>query len=350
MNYIKIILLLLIAVSCKKKQVPPTEDPTAKLTNCILVLNEGLFQQNNASVSKINLNSLEVNNLFFEEKTQRPLGDTGNDMQIFDNKIFIVMNVSSTIEVLNAQTGQSIKQIVMVENGVPKQPRYITFNGDKAFISCYDGFVDVLDLTSLSITKRIPVGANPEQLVISNNKLYVANSGGLNFPNVDSTISVISLSSESEISKITIGKNPGPLCVDDYGDVYAISRGDFSSIPSRMHRISSISDSKVGSFNFDADGICKMNNDLIINYTAGGVSKLLRFDTQNETVINSDFIDLSYITTFYGVKYSQLNDKLYCFDANGYVNMGYVNEYNSNGTFTRKFKVGLIPNNVLIYE
>jgi len=350
MRFLIFAITALFVVSCKKKVSAPVQLNSTKLENCILVLNEGLFQQNNAHLSKISLNPLEINNLFFEEKTGRPLGDTGNDMQVYDGKIFIVMNVSSTLEILDEKTGVSIKQISMVENGIPKQPRYITFNANKAYISCYDGYVDVLDLTLLAITNRIKVGANPEQLAIANDKLYVANSGGLNFPNVDSTVSVVSLSSEVETNKITVGKNPGPLLVDSQNEVYVISRGDYSSIPSRMHRISSVSDSKIQSFPFEASGFCKMKHDLLISYVDGSLNKILKFDTQNESVVSIDCIDVSSISTFYGMQYSTWNDKLYFFDANGYVNTGYVFEYESNGSFVRKFNVGLIPNKVLIYE
>jgi YVTN family beta-propeller protein len=67
--------------------------------------------------------------------------------------------------------------------------------------------------------QRIAVGQNPEGLAVSNGKLYVANSGGLNFPDVDSTVSVIDLTTHTELLKITVGKNPGGVCVDSEGDV-----------------------------------------------------------------------------------------------------------------------------------
>jgi hypothetical protein len=342
--------MVIFLVSCKKKKVEPVQESPSVLENGILVLNEGLFQQNNASLSFVSFSNGVVDNLFFENKTGRPLGDTGNDIQMYDGKIFIVMNVSSTIEILDAETGNSIKQIEMVQSGVPKQPRFITFQGNKAYISCYDGFVDVLDISSLTISKRIPVGPNPEQLAIANNKLYVSNSGGLNFPNVDSTVSVVDLVNEIEISKITVGMNPGSVMSDEDGDIYVISRGDYGSVPSRMHRISSISDTKIETFGFDAIQLCKMNKDMLISYPSGSTTKLIRFDTQTENIVSSDFGNLTMITTFYGMKYSQVKNKIYCFDANGYVNTGYIIELDSNGSFIKKFNIGLIPNQIIIYD
>jgi hypothetical protein len=350
MNRIKVSIWICFIVlsSCKKEVVETPVFVSSSLEKGMLVLNEGLFQQNNASISYVHFNSLNVNNLFFEERTGRPLGDTGNDLQMYDGKIFVLLNVSSTVEVLDGKTGAPIKQIEMVQNGIPKQPRYITFSGNKAYISCYDGYVDVLNLNSLTITKRIPVGPNPEQLTIANGKLYVSNSGGLNFPNVDSTVSVVSLSTESESKKITVGKNPGPLIVDAEGDIYVISRGDFSSIPSRLSKISSVTDTKVQSYLFDAERFCLVDNDLLVSYQSGSNTKVLKFNTLSETVTNLDFGNFSGIQTFYGMQYS--NNKIYCFDAQGYVNTGFVNEYDGNGNFIRKFSVGLIPNHILIYD
>src|SRR5690606_2966692 len=105
-------------------------------------------------------------------------------------------------------------------NGNAKQPREICFANGKAFVSCFDGFVDVLDTINFALEKRISVGLNPESMVISNGKIFVSNSGGLNAPVMDSTLSVIDLTSLTEIQKITIGKNPGALEVDNSGEIY----------------------------------------------------------------------------------------------------------------------------------
>ncbi|MFA7272904.1 MAG: DUF5074 domain-containing protein [Crocinitomicaceae bacterium] len=347
---ISLILVVAFISSCKKEQVQPVDSNTQKLANCLLILNEGLFQQNNASVSKIDLSSGLINSSFFEDKTGRPLGDTGNDIKMYQGKIFIVTNVSSTLEILDATTGASIKQISMVSNGIPKQPRYITFQGNKGYISCFDGYVDVLDLSSLTISKRIKVGENPEQLAVSNNKLYVANSGGLNFPNLDSTVSVISLNAELEICKITVGKNPGSLLVDGQGDVYVVSRGDFGSNPSRLHRISSISDTKEQTFSFEADRICLMNDQLLVSYLSVGITKILKLNVLNESVVSTDCLDLTQVQTFYGFQFEPLQNKLYCFDAQGYVNTGKIHEFDSNGNYLTNHTVGLIPNQLLYYE
>lgn len=345
------VLLIAIVVGCKKDKTKEEPAAPAQLQNGLLVLNEGLFNHNNSGLSWINLSDHSVGNQFFEEKTSRGLGDTGNDLKRYGGKIYIVVSVSSTVEILDAKTGLSLRQIGMSENGTPKQPRSIAFYGTKAYVSCYDGFVDVIDTASLQITQRIAVGSNPEGLAVSNGKLYVANSGGLNYPNVDSTLSVIDLSTHQELQRIVVGKNPGAVCADAQGDIYVISRGNYSTIPSRMHRINTITDTKENSFSFDASGISRMNNYLLISYydQTSSNSSIALFDATTEQIIQATYIYTGSMTTLYGVSYAPETDKIYCCDANGYTNTGFVHVYTSGGQFERTYNVGLNPSKVLVF-
>lgn len=345
-----LICLLVLTFGCKKKQKNPETTAPAILSHGILVLNEGLFQQNNSSLTWINTTDGSINNTFFEQKTNRGLGDTGNDIARYGNKLYIVVNVSSTVEILDALTGNPLHQISMIQNGVAKQPRSIAFSGSKAYVTCFDGFVDVIDTASYSILARIPVGANPEGLAVSNGKLYVANSGGLNAPNVDSTVSVINLSTQQEITRITVGKNPGEVLADSDGEIYVISRGDYGSVPPRLHRINTLTDTKTQSFSFDANGITAMGNRFILNYKTGGTTKIGLFDTQSESLVQADFISISDFTTLYSITYSPVTQKIYCSDANGYTTTGYLRVYSSTGSFLQSYHVGLNPSKIIIYE
>ena len=52
---------------------------------------------------------------YFTTVNKRGLGDTANDMIKYGSKIYIVVNESGTIEVIDAATGKSLKQIEMKE-------------------------------------------------------------------------------------------------------------------------------------------------------------------------------------------------------------------------------------------
>lgn len=349
MRYIKLILLIVLVSSCKKEKPQPVAPDS--LSNGIMVLNEGLFQQNNSSISWIDLNTGEVTADLFMNANGRLLGDTGNDMKLYGGKIYIVVNNSNTIEVLSRVTGKSIKQISMISGGNGKQPRSIAFYQGRAYITCYDGYVDVLDTASLNITQRIQVGSNPEGLAISGGKLFVSNSGGLNYPNVDSTLSVIELSTHQELTRVTVGKNPGAVKVDGTGDVYVIVRGNYGSIPSRMVKVDP-SSLTTHTFSFDASSIERMGDNFLITYInySNNTSQVKLFSTTTETLLNDNFIPTAGITTLYGVQYDPVRDKIFCLDAMSYTNTGYVKKYSSGGVFEASYHVGLNPSKLIFYE
>ena len=341
--------LLFQAVSCKKKHPDETTTPD-KLQNGILVLNEGLFNLNNSSLSWINLSASTVDDNFFEEKTGRGLGDTGNDLQRYGNKLYIVVNVSSTLEILDATTGQSLHQASMISGSTPQQPRSIAFWQNKALVSCYDGFVSVFDTATYALVTRIQVGSNPEGLAVSNNKLFVANSGGLNTI-MDSTVSVVDLTTMQETGRINVGLNPGGVCVDNQGDVYVVTRGNYANIPSRMHKIDP-NTLAVTDFGFDAGGMTLMNNNLLISYFDFGSqsSSIGLFNTITETLTSSGYLSTAGIQTLYGVHYSPATNRIYLCDAKGYTETGSVLIYSANGTFLSSFNAGLNPSELVIYE
>ena len=342
------LVLIFIAVSllsCKKDK---EEDPivSTNLSNGMVVLCEGLFQQNNSSLSWVDLSSGAVQNSFFLNKTGRLLGDTGNDLQKYGSKIYIVVNVSSTIEVLSASNFESIKQIEMTNGQVSKQPRSMAFANGKVFVSCYDGYVDVIDTTSLTVTNRIQVGQNPEGVTYANGNIYVANSGGLNFPNVDSTLSVIDVNSEIELMKITVGPNPGAVIADAFGDVYVISRGNYGTIPSRLKRINTATNTMDETFNFDVNGISKMNNNFLIH---DGTTVSI-FNPNTESIENSNLVNTSGVTTLYHIQYSASRDRIYLLDAMNYTSLGFVRVFNSDGSYVSSYEVGLNPSKIIFYD
>lgn len=345
------ILAGILIAGCKKKHPDPETAPET-LSNGFLILNEGLFQQNNSTLGWYSRTSGNYTANFFEQKTNRGLGDTGNDLQRYGGKVYLVVNVSSTLEILDAQTGNSLKQIQMQANNQAKQPRYIRFYDSKAYITCYDGYVDVLDTASLTITNRIQVGSNPEGLTFSNGKMFVANSGGLNAPLMDSTVSVIDLSSETEITKIKVGMNPGGIISDNTGEVYVITRGNYTNVPSRMHRINPVTLQVEEDFTFDVSGISVMNDQFLYSYydytnsnQAVGV-----FDPQTETITQPNLINTSSITTLYGVQYLPSLDRIVCFDAKNYTATGEVFFFHTDGSFDYKIQAGLNPSKMISYE
>ena len=118
-----------------------------------------MFNLNNSSLAKYSFKSNKLVKNYFKDLNKRGLGDTANDIALYGSKLYIVVNVSSTIEVIDFQTGISIKQIPMfTDNGSSRQPRHIAFYENKAYVCSFDGTVARIDTTSLQIESFTKAG------------------------------------------------------------------------------------------------------------------------------------------------------------------------------------------------
>lgn len=343
--------IMTVVASCRKDDNDPADKPTAERKG-IYVLNEGGFNSNNASLSYYDFGTKELTGDIFNKANSRGLGDTGNDIQIYGSKIYVVVNVSSTVEILNSRTAVSLKKIDMKDGAKARQPRYVVFNKNKAYISSYDGTVAVLDTATMAIEKYITVGRNPEKMAISNNKLYVANSGGLDYPNYDKTVSVVDLNTNTEIKKITVVENPRGVFADKYGDVYVLSTGNYGNVKPSMAIIDSKTDAIKAQAEFRA-GAVAVNGDYAYMTASGGVVKVmnLKTDPMKDGLFvpeKENFItDGTKPTTSYGIAVDEISGEVFVTDAKDYRSNGEVICFDKDGKKKYSIIPGLLPNNVI---
>ena len=88
------------------------------------------------------------------------------------------------------------------------------------------GYVAKIDTTTLQVIAECTVGYQPEEMVIENGKLYVANSGGYRVPNYDNTVSVIDLATFQVTKTIDVAINLHRMEKDRFGNIFVSSRGD----------------------------------------------------------------------------------------------------------------------------
>ncbi|WP_069659828.1 YncE family protein [Arcticibacter eurypsychrophilus] len=342
------LLCLTILGSCKKDSVDDGSkpDPTAERKG-IFILNQGKMGDNNSTLSYFDFNSATFTLNQFNKVNARELGDTGNDAQVYGSKMYIIVNISSTIEVINALTAVSIKQIKVKNGTAERLPRSIVFYKNKAFISSYDGTVAVMDTTSLEIEKYITVGRNPEEMAIANDKLYVANSGGLSYEtgNYDKTVSVIDLNTLTEIKKITVVDNPRYVTKDQYGDVYVLSSGNYNGINSSMAIIDSKTDLVKSQKEF-LSGPMTISGDYAYIPSWEGTVKL--FNVKTELLERENFVsDGTKIKSPYAVAVDDISGEVYVTDAKTYDINGKVFRFNKTGKVIDSINAGISPWKVL---
>jgi len=196
----------------------------------LLILNEGAYP-GASTIDVLNLS----NGLFYADifgqanpEIEQGLGNTGNDMALIGTDLWVLLNASNQVAVLDAQT-YKLKATIEIDS-----PRSIVSKGKYAYISSYGAAVYGGDSTPGYVCRInvsnykydvLTVGCQPEGLAILDGKLYVANSGGYNFIHED-TVHQIDLSSfklentfELPVTNLNMMREAaGKLWISTYGE------------------------------------------------------------------------------------------------------------------------------------
>lgn len=330
------------------------DDDLKKSSNKVIyVLNEGSWNNNNASVSAIDPTDGSSYYYQFAAANGRNLGDIGQDILRYGGKIYIAVSGSNTIEVVDGNSLTSIKTI-KPESGKPGNPRGLAASDGKIYVSLYDGYVAKIDTTSLAIVDSIAVGPNPEELTIANGNLYVAVSDGLNYNEGYANgkyVSKIGLDSFKVASKIDVIVNPCRMASDKSGNVFVISNGNYADIPSTVQKIDKNDNvSVVGKATYMT---CYENTLYTINSQWGVPTiEYVSYNTTSGSVESSSFIsgtedEIPSNPTCVSVNPKNGNILVGSYlTASDYLSNGYVYEY-AGGSFKTRYNAGVGPRKIL---
>lgn len=327
------------------------------------LLNEGNMGSNKASIDYVDfVSGCYIRNIYSERNPNvvKELGDVGNDIQIYGNKLYAVINCSHKVEVMNARNCVRIGQI-----DIPNC-RYIRFADGKAYVSAYVGEVAIdpnarkgavyeVDTATLSITREVTVGYQPDELDIVGNYIYVANSGGYRVGNYENTVSVVDRRSMQEVKKIPVGLNLHRLRADRYGRLWVGARGDYGRVAQSLHLLEGTAADMVVSDTFDVS--CAgfvINGDSLYyyggaassqNYPAYGVMNL-RTKTVSEHSFIADGSEKA-IKMPYCVAVNPYSGDIFVTDAKNYVSSGTLHCYGRDGQKKWSVRTGDIPAHIV---
>lgn len=349
-------LAALVLNACKKDDAPAVNPPVVNGSPGAYILSEGNYGANNTKLAFYTVATAQVTGDFFLQ--QNPsltagIGDTGNDGIIYGGKLYIIMNGSGNVTVLNAATATFVKTITGFT--AFSGPRYAVGARGKVYVTAYDNSVKVIDTTTLAIVKSITVGANPEGIAVADHYLYVANSGGFN-PTPDSTVSLIDLNTELEVRKIKVGVNPNKVEVTANGNVFVSSYGDYVSIRPSVSIVNTANNmTSVPVTGLTYSHIRAFGNLLYCynNYppSAGTppIPQIKVFNAATGFVARNEFVtDGTPITATYGINVDQ-NGDVWVADAGNFTTSGKVTCFNEAGVKRFAFSTapGISPNKVI---
>lgn len=364
--------MTLFLAGCRHDElVVPTEydiindvpDPDTSIRGFYLV-NEGNMGSNKCTLDYFDyFTGLYARNFYAERNPNviKELGDVGNDIGIYGSKLYVVVNCSHKVEVLDSRTGTRLGQV-----DIPNC-RYVRFYRGKAYVSSYVGPVLIdpdapkgavyeVDTTSLKVTRKVSVGYQPEEMEIVDDYMYVANSGGYRVPNYDNTVSVIQMVDFKQVQQIPVGINLHRLKKDRYNKLWVTSRGDYQSRPSRMY----VMDKRRGynqmivtdTLPFGVSNMAIRGDSLYFystewnNYTQSNTITYGIVDVRTKQLVSSNFITdgtEKEITIPYGIAVHPETGDILVTDAKNYVSSGTLYCFDRLGRKKWSVRTGDIP-------
>jgi len=195
-----------------------TEVPTS--SKSLIIANQGNFSDENGTISKYNIaDSTSVASILS--------GFSGlpQSITVVGDKAYLMVNSSTfnggRIDVVDLNTDTRVDQFPDVA-----APRFMASTPSrKGYVSnLFNGTVTVFNLTSGVAIDTISVGSNPEGVVLSSNKIIVANYGF----GADSTLSIIDPSSDEVTDTVDLGCD-GPrtlLPVTGHDEIVVVCLGN----------------------------------------------------------------------------------------------------------------------------
>lgn len=338
----------LLFVSCSKDS-DPIPDPSVDVRQGVYVMNEGARTMNNASLSFVDLTKSQVIDDVYLDVNREALGDVASDMKLYGSMLYILVDLSNKVTILDAETGELIKSLDI--NG----PRSIAFHSGKAFITSLNNKVVVLDTLSKMFVAEIPVGRSPEQIVAEGDRLYVANSGwadALTGGPHDNRLFIINPNDYSTETPITISDNLTHVFADGKGTVYAGTSDIFDPTdwniiekPSRLYKINTATRA-MEELDFGANFMAFSQNMAYMmsyNYEPGKES-LLEMDLLSGNVKEMEQFKSEDFSFIIGLQVNPDNGDIWL-GTTDYVNPGKVFRYAEQGGKVSSYTVGLNPAN-----
>ena len=336
--------------------------PGSKILGFYLV-NEGNMGSNKCTLDYFDYTtSTYIRNLYADRNPNvvKELGDVGNDIGIYGSKLYVVVNCSHKVEILNARTGRRLGKVDI------NNCRYVTFHKGRAYVSSYVGPVAVdpksplgevceIDTTTFEITRRVTVGYQPEEMAIIGDKMYVANSGGYRVPNYDDRVSVIDMNTFTLNRQIQVGINLHHIASDAQGRLWVSSRGNYEHEGSCLYLLQPDTNGEMAvarKFDIACSEMAIHENRLYYyatqwnNYTVRNEITYGIIDTATLSQVSKNFITdgtEQSIAIPYGIAIHPESGEILVTDARNYVSSGTLYCFSPEGRMKWQVRTGDIP-------
>lgn len=336
-------LISILAFSCLKEE--EEVDPISNNMNLgkgFFVLNQGNFTSGNASMSFFRKDSSKMLNNLFYQRNGVPLGDVAQSMTFWKNYAFVVVNNSSTIWAINANTA-----IIAGKLSGLHSPRYVcVIDAEKSYVSDFQiPGITVFQTSTMQSLGTIPTGKTTERLLLHENKVFAANWSQYNQSAPNNTVQVIDAGLDQLVDSIVVAKEPNSMVIDKNGKLWVLCSGGFlnEELPAlfKINPTTLEIEKRIDfpDINTSPEQLCLNSNADTLFFLNNGV---YRMDIEANSIPDFPFID-SDGRNFYSLAIDPNTSEIVATDAGNYLQKGYVFRFKPDGTIIDSIAAGIIP-------
>lgn len=322
---------LLFTVSCRTDDPIVEPQPKGAYENGIFLSNEGNFGTPTASVSFISADLSIENNIYSSNNSGAALGDVLQDIGVYGDNAYLILNNSNKIEVVNRYT---FKKVATVSDQV-SQPRYIAFANNNYYVTNSSGaskYVNVYSASTNTFVKKIDLTSSGERIVEASGKIFVQNASF----GSGNTITIINPTSNTVESEVTVPNGNIQKTISAGGNVYTIASTSTNSY------IYKLSPTGIISSTITLTGFANANNleaDGSKLFFSSG-AKIYSMDMSSTAVPTAPILTLTdnSWSALYG--FSVIDGKIYISNANGFTADSTVEIYSTAGTLLKTVTAG----------
>lgn len=307
----------------------------------VFVVNEGPFGGTGTITWHDPATGETVQDIFGKANNGVALGQFVQSLTFHNGKAYIVVNGANRIVVVDAGTFEYLDTI-----GGLVLPRYLVATDDNtAWVSQWGlngtaGSLAKVDLNTRKVLKTIPLPGPEKMLLTGKSTLLVANSGGFG---LDSTVSTISLVSETELSRQKVaGTSPGGFASAPFlsGGPLVLCKGGFlppafTPLPGWLGTLGTGLSAAVPN---SADDLCDAPDGKSAYFFGGG----------GVWSVDAAGVRKIFDQAAYGLACHPATGHLYCADAKDFNSNGRVFVRKPDGTQVSSFECGIAPGEVVV--
>jgi hypothetical protein len=334
-------LAMIIFTNCGKEETPdPDPAPDDKIA---YILNEGNFQQDEASITHFNITKNATISDYFDAVNGFKLGDVLQSMGENDDNYYIVVNNSAKIEVVDKKSFES--KLTITNMGSPRY--FLNINDTLAYVTdLFNNDVHQINPSNGNKYNSIEVNSGSEQLERIDDEVYVALIGA-------KSIGVVDIGSQTLIASISLDFFPIQMVKDKFNKLWVLG-SDFNG-STIIYRIDAISREVENDWIFQVINpvvqlaIDPAGNNIYYGVSTNGEIAINIIDVSNNDLSNPDHVISTNISNLYGLDVNKKDD-IYACDALVFAGPGVVYVYNKDYELTDSISTGIGPNGVVFSD